>query len=211
MEGEKLRTEIEQLRVSTRILVDARGDQIKSDIAQAAEKLFDDLKVDAARAAVEVDRIRQDCGVLQTEIVKHQQNFEGQVGMWQHKLQSLLVDFEEKLRVKILGIDSDLIHQNTKVGGVTRQVEEALDKLGSRMVALESIVQGKGGGGALHQGEALRSLGENIDEMSVHMATVMSRFWSSIKGRTPERRRKFDEQLWQIQVPVPAQITPSVA
>ena len=172
----QIRVEIEQLRVSTGIMVDARGDQIKADIAQAATNLFDDLKVDAARAAVEVDRIRQDCGVLQAEILGHQQNLESQVGLWQHRLQSLLVEFEEHLGVKIQGIDSDLLHQDRKLEGITAQVKGSLDQLSSRINALEATVQGKGaGGGALHQGEVLRGLADRVDEMGVHMATVLSR------------------------------------
>ena len=141
-----LRTEIEQLRVSTGLMVDSRGDQIKSDIARAAERYFDDLKVDAAKVAVDVDRIRQDCGVLQSELVRHQQELESHLGLWQHRLQSLLVEFEEQLRMKIQGIDSDLIHQDRKADGIARQLHEEIRRLGSRLGALESAVQGKGAG-----------------------------------------------------------------
>ena len=65
--------EIEQHRVATSLLIDARGDQIKREIGQAAELLFDNLKTDTAKATVEVDRIRQDCATLQGELMVHQQ------------------------------------------------------------------------------------------------------------------------------------------
>ena len=62
-----LRREIEQHRVSTGLIADARGDQIKQEMARAAEALFDNLKSDSAKATVEVDRIRMDCATLRTD------------------------------------------------------------------------------------------------------------------------------------------------
>ena len=101
------------------MLVDARGDQIKRDTGSAAELFFfDNLKTDTAKATVEVDRIRQDCVFLQSEFFAHQQNLlESQIGHWHSKLQTLLVELEGHLGAKLSGIDSDLLHQTSKVEG----------------------------------------------------------------------------------------------
>ena len=143
----KLRREIEQHRVSTSLMMDTRGEQIKKEIGAAAEMLFDNLKVDSAKAAVEIGRIRQDCVSLQAELLRHQNNLELQIGQWQGKLQTRLIELEGQLGTKLSGIDSDLVHQNTKADGIVGQTRRALDQLASRVSALEATVQGKGAGG----------------------------------------------------------------
>ena len=172
--GEDMRQELEQFKLELGIRLDARCDQIKKDLVMAGETIVDGVRSEVARLGVDLDRLRVDCGQLQSELVTHQAGLEYQIGQWQGRLQRLLMEFEGELRQKFTAVDADLVHQHQKLEGVMQQARDVMTSLGERVSTLEGQVQGKGGMGSA-QAAHTQALGEKLDTLSVQMATLLSR------------------------------------
>ena len=114
---DNIRQELDQFKVELGMRLDSRCDQIKRDLVQAGEAVVDSVKVEVTRISLDVDRLRTDCGQLQSELVSHQGGLEAQIGQWQGRLQRLLMEFEGELRQKFAGVDADLLHQHQELEG----------------------------------------------------------------------------------------------
>ena len=94
MHVQRLRDDLEQFRIQVRVMIDAKGEEVKRDLTRAGDDVVDDLRVSTQRVALDVDQLRRDCVTLQAQIGEHQSGFEAQIGTWQSHLQQLVTEFE---------------------------------------------------------------------------------------------------------------------
>ena len=86
MHVQRLRDDLEQLKIQVRVMIDAKGEEVKRDLTRAGNDVVDDLRVSTQRVALDVDQMRRDCITLQTQVGDHQSQFEMQTGTWRATL-----------------------------------------------------------------------------------------------------------------------------
>ena len=150
----QLKDELRMIKSELDVRVTVIKQEVVNEVSRAGRDMVDSIEMRIADVRIQLDRTNADCATLQSQIRE-----------WTDNLAELLRASESEVATKMGGIDSDLLHQNSKTEGVIAQVRKALDEVAqkvweveSRVGAAEQQLQGKGALGATQGDVVLRDL-----------------------------------------------------